>query len=124
MPYITKIDRKKYEKAIDDIVLQLNLSGLDGFYPVGDLNYIITTIIKKTLDRQGVRYQTAKAILDSELVAEYVDDLKSELVPDGDAIAEKRFNEGIISAGKLIHNLMERRRHRLPQDHEDYAGKE
>tara|TARA_R110000751_G_scaffold6560_2_gene27728 strand:+ start:3906 stop:4196 length:291 start_codon:yes stop_codon:yes gene_type:complete len=63
MPYITKIDRKKYEKAIDDIVLQLNLSGLDGFYPVGDLNYIITTIIKKTLDRQGVRYQTANAVV-------------------------------------------------------------
>ena len=63
MPYITKIDRKKYEKAIDDIVLQLNLSGLDGFYPVGDLNYIITTIIKKTLDRQGIRYQTLNAVV-------------------------------------------------------------
>ena len=63
MPYIKKHDRKKYEKAIDDIVLQLNLSGLDGFYPVGDLNYIITTIIKKTLDRQGIRYQTLNAVV-------------------------------------------------------------
>jgi len=65
MPYITKIDRKKYEKAIDDIVLQLNLSGMDGFYPAGDLNYIITTIIKKTLDRQGERYQTLNAVVGS-----------------------------------------------------------
>jgi len=71
-----------------------------------------------------VEYEVFKTILDSELVAEYVDDLKTELVPNGDTIAEKRFNEGIISAGKLIHNLMERRRHRLPQDHEDYVGKE
>ena len=63
MPYIKKIDRKKYEKSIDEIVRTLNLEGIDGFYPVGDLNYIISTIIKKTLDRQGVRYQNVNAIV-------------------------------------------------------------
>ena len=43
MPYIKKHDRKKYEKAIEELALQLNLEGMDGIYPVGDLNYIITS---------------------------------------------------------------------------------
>ncbi len=63
MPYIKKNERKKYEKAIEEITLQLNLQGTNGFYPVGDLNYIITTILTKTLDRQGIRYQTLNAII-------------------------------------------------------------
>lgn len=63
MPYIKKIERKKYEKAIEEITLQLNLQGIDGCYPVGDLNYIITTILTKTLDRQGVRYQNLNAVI-------------------------------------------------------------
>jgi len=63
MPYIKKHDRKKYEKAIEELALQLNLEGMDGIYPVGDLNYIITSVIKKTLDRQGIRYQTLNAVV-------------------------------------------------------------
>ena len=46
-------DRTKYDKAINDIVNELNLEGITGFYPVGELNYLISSIIKKTLDRQG-----------------------------------------------------------------------
>lgn len=63
MPYIKKTDRTKYKKPIDEIVHHLNMKGIDGFYPVGDLNYIITSIIKQTLDRQGVRYQNVNAIV-------------------------------------------------------------
>jgi len=63
MPYIKKKDRTKYDKAIDDIVNELNLEGITGFYPVGELNYLISSIIKKTLDRQGVRYQNVNAII-------------------------------------------------------------
>jgi len=63
MPYIEPNDRKKYDLAIEKIVDQLNISGITGFYPVGELNYIISTIIKKTLDRQGLRYQTVNAII-------------------------------------------------------------
>jgi len=65
MPYIEKQDRKKYENAITEIVNQLNLRGTGGFYPVGDLNYIISTIIQKTLQRQGMRYQTLNAVIGS-----------------------------------------------------------
>ena len=65
MPYIEKQDRKKYENAITEIVNQLNLRGTSGLYPVGDLNYIISTIIQRTLQRQGMRYQTLNAIVGS-----------------------------------------------------------
>ena len=62
MPYIKKKDRTKYDKAINDIVNELNLEGITGFYPVGELNYLISSIIKKTLDRQG-GYQNVNAII-------------------------------------------------------------
>lgn len=65
MPYIEPENRHKYETAITEIVTQLNLRGTSGLYPVGDLNYIISTIIQKTLQRQGMRYQTLNAIVGS-----------------------------------------------------------
>ncbi len=65
MPYIEKDNRIKYENAITEIVNKLNLGGTGGFYPVGDLNYIISTIIQKTLQRQGMRYQNLNAIVGS-----------------------------------------------------------
>ena len=65
MPYIEPENRYKYESAIIEIVNQLNLKGTSGLYPVGDLNYIISTIIQKTLQRQGMRYQTLNAIIGS-----------------------------------------------------------
>ncbi len=63
MPYIKKQDRKKFESAIEEIVNQLNVSGITGFYPVGELNYIISKIVKDTLDRQGIRYQTINSVI-------------------------------------------------------------
>ena len=53
-----------------------------------------------------------------------VSQVKSEMVPEGDTIAEKRFIQGIESSSKLIHNLCVRRQHRLPEDHVDYIIKE
>jgi len=71
-----------------------------------------------------VEYEVFKALLDSEALGELIEDLKQELVPAGDIIAEKRFNEGVKSASGYIHNLLERRSHRLPENHIDYKLKE
>ena len=49
--------------------------------------------------------------------------VKENLVPRGDKIAEERFDKGAASAARLIHNLIERRKHKLPQEHLDYEVK-
>jgi hypothetical protein len=53
-----------------------------------------------------------------------VSEVKEMVVPMGDTVAEKRFNQGLESAAKLIHNLCLRRQHRLPSEHVDYNNKE
>jgi len=63
MPYIKDSDRIKYKSAITEIVNELNTQGQDGFYPVGDLNYLLSAIINQTLTRQGVRYQNLNALI-------------------------------------------------------------
>ena len=70
-----------------------------------------------------VEYEVFKAILDSDYIAEIMEDIKQDLVPHGDSIANKRFEEGVRSAAALINNLMERRKHRLPAEHLDYTKK-
>lgn len=49
--------------------------------------------------------------------------LKQRMVPDGDKVAEDRFNKGAEKVCKLIENLSDRRRHKLPQDHPHYKAK-
>ena len=71
-----------------------------------------------------VEYEVFKSILDSEIIAETIEDIKGELVPENDKVAEKRFNEGVKSASKYILNLLERRKHRLPEEHTDFQLKE
>lgn len=63
MPYIGEQNRVRLESAIDEIVGILNEKGVDGNYPVGHLNYLITSIIVKTLDRQGKRYKHFNAVV-------------------------------------------------------------
>ena len=65
MPYITEAKRKKYQNAISEIVHNLNIENgaIQGFYPVGDLNYIISEIINQTIQRQGLRYQNVNAVV-------------------------------------------------------------
>jgi hypothetical protein len=71
-----------------------------------------------------VEYEVFNAILDSELIAETINELKMELVPEGDNVAKKRFEDGVKSAAQYIDNLAQRRKHRLPQEHQDYTIKE
>lgn len=70
-----------------------------------------------------VEYEVFKAILDSDFIGEILEDVKMDLVPSNDSVAEKRFEEGVKSAASFIHNLMERRKHRLPNNHPDYHRK-
>jgi len=51
-----------------------------------------------------------------------LDDLHDAMVAD--EASEKRFKKGAGNVAKLIRNLMVRRQHRLPFDHEDYKEKE
>jgi hypothetical protein len=50
-------------------------------------------------------------------------DLRSLMVPEGDKVAEARFDKGVKSAAELIANLAMRRQHRLPEDHPAYIAK-
>jgi hypothetical protein len=71
-----------------------------------------------------VEYEVFKSILDSEIIAETIEDIKGELVPPNDKVAEKRFEDGVKSASQYILNLLDRRRHRLPEEHTDFEAKE
>lgn len=67
-----------------------------------------------------VEYEILKHILAEVDIA----DVKLEMVPNGDAIALRRFEQGALSCLGLLNNLMERRLHRLPKEHGDYRVKE
>ena len=71
-----------------------------------------------------VEYEVFKSILDSEIIAETIEDIKGELVPQNDKVAEKRFEDGVKSASPYIRNLLDRRKHRLPEEHTDFEAKE
>tara|TARA_R110002020_G_scaffold29528_10_gene93098 strand:+ start:660 stop:896 length:237 start_codon:yes stop_codon:yes gene_type:complete len=53
----------------------------------------------------------------------YLDDLMNQMIPEGDAVAEKRFQKGAENICKYLENMAERRLHRLPKTHPDYRGK-
>ena len=40
-----------------------------------------------------------------------------------DKVAEKRFRKGAENICRYLENMMERRRHKLPKDHDDYKEK-
>jgi len=66
-----------------------------------------------------VEYEIFRYILDNIDITE----VKEQMCPVGDSVAEKRFEQGVASAAKLIQNLCVRRKHRLPTDHLDYEVK-
>ena len=53
----------------------------------------------------------------------WLDQLMVEMIPEGDNVAEKRFRKGAENICKYLENMMERRQHKLPKDHEDYKEK-
>jgi len=54
----------------------------------------------------------------------FLDDLMSQMIPEGDAVAAKRFKKGAENICKYLQNMGERRLHKLPQTHPDYREKE
>tara|TARA_Y100000004_G_C8801664_1_gene363706 strand:+ start:77 stop:310 length:234 start_codon:yes stop_codon:yes gene_type:complete len=53
----------------------------------------------------------------------WLDGLMAEMVPKGDKVAEKRFRKGATNISTYLRNMMDRRQHKLPKDHEDYKEK-
>ena len=57
----------------------------------------------------------------------WLDDLKLSMTPwkngQKDEVAEKRFRKGAENICKYLENMMERRQHKLPKDHDDYKEK-
>ena len=53
----------------------------------------------------------------------WLDQLMEKMIPRGDKIAEKRFRKGAENIGRYLENMMERRKHRLPENHVDYEPK-
>tara|TARA_R100000458_G_C8234775_1_gene215441 strand:+ start:505 stop:741 length:237 start_codon:yes stop_codon:yes gene_type:complete len=70
-----------------------------------------------------VEYEVCKAILDSQELGLVIERVKSQLVPIGDEVAEKRFESGTNSLAQLLQNIVDRRLHRIPKEHPDYKGK-
>ena len=52
-----------------------------------------------------------------------VERVKADMVPSNAPAAEKRFNAGVTSAAQLIRNIVDRRTHRIPQNHPDFKVK-
>ena len=71
-----------------------------------------------------VEYEVLKAILNSKEIGMVIERTKANMVPVNDDVAEKRFNNGVQSAAQFMHNMLERRLHRIPKNHPDYRGKE
>ena len=53
----------------------------------------------------------------------WLDGLMTEMVPKGDKVAEKRFRTGATNISGYLRNMMDRRQHKLPKDHDDYKEK-
>tara|TARA_R100001015_G_C4634634_1_gene201558 strand:+ start:2842 stop:3075 length:234 start_codon:yes stop_codon:yes gene_type:complete len=54
----------------------------------------------------------------------WLDGLMVEMVPKGDKVAEKRFRKGATNISGYLQNMMERRQHKLPKDHDNYKERE
>jgi hypothetical protein len=54
----------------------------------------------------------------------WLDQLMVDMIPEGDNVAEKRFRTGAYNIQTYLKNMMERRQHKLPKDHDDYKERE
>ena len=54
----------------------------------------------------------------------WLDGLMVEMIPEGDKVAEKRFKKGAENICQYLQNMINRRRHKLPKDHDHYKERE
>ena len=60
MPYIEKIERNRLEPAVNqllEVMVEYNLMN------AGQINYLITTIMKRVLDAKGTSYKEINALV-------------------------------------------------------------
>lgn len=69
-------------------------------------------------------YEILRTLLDSDVIANALVELKYQMVPEKDEVAEKRWNSSVASVAQYMANMMERRLHRLPKNHPNYQEKE
>ena len=65
-----------------------------------------------------VEYELIKYIMETNNVKTVYDKMVT------DEVTKKRFNTAAKNVAKLITNLADRRKHKLPEDHVDYEVKE
>ena len=70
-----------------------------------------------------VEYEMCKAILNSKELGLVIEEVKVNMVPEGDDVAEKRFNSGTQSLSQLLQNIVDRRLHRLPKNHQKWIAR-
>ena len=68
-------------------------------------------------------YEILQVLLDSDLIANALVDLKYQMVPENDEVAEKRWTSSVASVAQYMQNMSERRLHRLPKNHPRYKEK-
>ena len=68
-------------------------------------------------------YEVIQCLLDSLNVAENLAQLKYQMVPENDGIAENRFDASVASVAQYLTNMADRRLHRLPKNHPAYKEK-
>ena len=54
----------------------------------------------------------------------WLDGLMVEMIPEGDKVAEKRFKKGAENICQYLQNMMNRRQHKLPKEHDHYKERE
>ena len=67
-----------------------------------------------------VEYEVLQVIKDTINLYE----LKTKMGPKEDEVADKRFRKGVANINQYLTNMMDRRKHRLPEGHLDYEPKE
>jgi len=67
-----------------------------------------------------VEYEVLQVIKDTINLYE----LKTKMGPEEDEVADKRFRKGVANINQYLSNMMERRLHKLPDNHLDYREKE
>ena len=82
------------------------------------LSHIRQNMRAKTVTH--VEYEALNLIL-NEIT---VDELREDMVPEGDEVALKRFYSGVTNVANLVQNMANRRRHRLPESHRDFRVKD
>ena len=92
-----------------------------------------TTVCHMTRTRQGsvvaIRCKN-HAHVEYEILQHILDDIDISIVKETMVVAprknkaEERFDKGAKKLMKLLVNMMERRRHLLPEEHPDYKEKE